>query len=126
VVYPAVERRLDLLDAGNSFLRDEDEPITVPADLVPPLPAGVDFVWQPEEVRRVWDEEGLGPVSLKGAGELDPLPSGQPFAFEAQKPALVARGLAEAETELNAFVRAGHRVVVAFAHRGEAMRQQNL
>src|SRR5207249_5216251 len=60
------------------------------------------------------------------SSDLDPLPSGQPFAFEAQRPALVARGLAEAENELAAFVRAGHRVVVAFPHRGEALRQQNL
>ncbi|HZC29427.1 MAG TPA: DEAD/DEAH box helicase, partial [Gaiellaceae bacterium] len=123
VVYPASERRADLSEPQ---LLDEDEPIPVPADLVPPLPAGADLVWEPDEVRRVWDEEGLEPVSLDGAAELDPLPSGQQFAFEAQKPALVARGLAEAENELAAFVRAGHRVVVAFAHRGEAMRQQNL
>src|SRR5207302_9637480 len=52
--------------------------------------------------------------------------AGQPFAFEAQRPALVARGLAEAENELGAFVRAGQRVVVAFPHLGEALRQQNL
>ncbi|HYY04033.1 MAG TPA: DEAD/DEAH box helicase, partial [Gaiellaceae bacterium] len=129
VVYPASERRLDLFDPSNSLLLGEPEDAnaaTVPDDLVPPLPGAVDFVWEPDEVRRVWEEEGLEPVSLDGVSELDPLPSGQRFAFEAQKPALVARGLAEAENELSAFVRAGHRVVVAFAHRGEAMRQQNL
>src|SRR5437763_418702 len=65
-------------------------------------------------------------LALARAAALDPLPSGQPFAFEAQRPALVARGLAEAENELAAFVRAGNRVVVAFPHRGEALRQQNL
>jgi transcription-repair coupling factor (superfamily II helicase) len=123
VVFPASERRADL---GETTLPDEDQLIPVPDDLVPPLPRGVDFVWEPDEVRRVWDEEGLEPIPLDGASELDPLPSGQRFAFEAQKPALVARGLAEAENELAAFVRAGHRVVVAFPHRGEAMRQQNL
>jgi transcription-repair coupling factor (superfamily II helicase) len=122
-IYPAVERRLDLLE---TTLADEDEPIPVPRDLVPPVPAGPDLVWQVDEVRSVWEEEGLEPVSLKGAARLDSLPAGQPFAFEAQKPALVARGLAEAENELNAFVRAGHRVVVAFPHLGEALRQQNL
>jgi transcription-repair coupling factor (superfamily II helicase) len=122
-IYPAVERRLDLLE---TTLADEDEPIPVPRDLVPPVPAGPDLVWQADEVRTVWEEEGLEPVSLKGAARLDSLPAGQPFAFEAQKPALVARGLAEAENELNAFVRAGHRVVVAFPHLGEALRQQNL
>src|SRR5213079_2351298 len=78
------------------------------------------------EVAAVWEEEGLDPVSLKRAALLDTLPAGQQFAFEAQRPALVARGLAEAENELNAFVRAGQRVVVAFPHLGEALRQRNL
>jgi transcription-repair coupling factor (superfamily II helicase) len=122
VIYPAAERRLDLVE---THLPDKGEPIPLPGDLVPPL-AGVDLVWQPDAVNAVWEEEGLEPISLNGAARLDPLPSGQPFAFEAQRPALVARGLAEAENELAAFVRAGHRVVVAFPHRGEAMRQQNL
>jgi transcription-repair coupling factor (superfamily II helicase) len=123
VIYPASERRTDRRE---TTLLDEGEQMPIPTDLVPPLPHGVDFVWERDEVERVWDEETLEPVSLDGASELDPLPAGQRFAFEAQKPALVARGLAEAENELAAFVRAGHRVVVAFPHRGEAMRQQNL
>jgi transcription-repair coupling factor (superfamily II helicase) len=115
IVYPAAERRLDLVDP------EEEKP-----QLVPVLPAGPDLVWLENEVRSVWEEEGLEPVSLKRAARLDTLPAGQPFAFEAQRPALVARGLAEAENELNAFVRAGNRVVVAFPHLGEALRQQNL
>ena len=90
------------------------------------LPGGPDLVWELGEVRQVWEEEGLAPVDLRGATELDQLPSGQPFSFEAQRPALAARGLSEAENELNAFVRAGHRVVVAFPHRGEALRTENL
>src|SRR5205823_4118570 len=65
-------------------------------------------------------------VPFGKAALLDSLPAGQPFAFEAQRPALVARGLAEAENELAAFVRSGQRVVVAFPHLGEALRQQNL
>src|SRR5438309_2788047 len=123
VIYPAAERRLDLTAPE---LLGEDEPIPIPTDLVRALPQPVDLVWQRDEVRAVWEEEGLDPVSLGRAAELDPLPQRQPFAFEAQRPALVARGLAEAENELAAFVRAGHRVVVAFPHRGEALRQQNL
>jgi transcription-repair coupling factor (superfamily II helicase) len=115
VVYPAAERRLDLVDP------EQEAP-----ELVPVLPAGPDLVWLEDEVRTVWQEEGFEPVRLKGAARLDTLPAGQPFAFEAQRPALVARGLAEAENELNAFVRAGNRVVVAFPHLGEALRQQNL
>jgi transcription-repair coupling factor (superfamily II helicase) len=123
VIYPAAERRLDLTDP---MLLDEDDPIPVPADLVLPLPAGPDLVWSLDEVRQVWEEEGLEPVPVERAARLDALPAGQPFAFEAQKPALAARGLSEAENELAAFVRAGHRVVVSFPHLGEAMRQQNL
>ncbi|MFL5951693.1 MAG: transcription-repair coupling factor [Gaiellaceae bacterium] len=122
-IYPAAERRLDLVE---TTLADDDEPIPVPKDLVLPIPAGADLVWEADEVRAVWEEEGLEPVSLSRAARLDQLPANQPFAFEAQRPALVARGLAEAENELNAFVRAGNRVVVAFPHLGEALRQQNL
>jgi transcription-repair coupling factor (superfamily II helicase) len=122
VVYPAAERRLDLLETTLS----DDESIAIPTDLVLPVPEGPDLVWQADEVRTVWEEEGLHPVPFKRAALLDPLPAGQPFAFEAQRPALVARGLAEAENELAAFVRAGQRVVVAFPHLGEALRQQNL
>ena len=122
-MYPAVERRLDLLEPN---LADDDAPIPVPQDLVRPVPAGPDLVWQADEVRAVWEEEGLEPVPFRKAALLDSLPAGQAFAFEAQKPALVARGLAEAENELAAFVRAGQRVVVAFPHLGEALRQQNL
>jgi transcription-repair coupling factor (superfamily II helicase) len=143
VIYAAAERRLDLVDVT---LSDESEGLSlrgdsphegtvpregqslgpVPKDLVLPLPQPVDLVWQVDEVRAVWEEEDLQPVALDNAAELDPLPQRQQFAFEAQRPALVARGLAEAENELAAFVRAGHRVLVAFPHRGEALRQQNL
>src|SRR5919197_5313669 len=100
VVYPAAERRLELTDP---VLGGEDEAIPIPADLVLPLPEGPDLVWSADEVRQVWEEENLEPVPLDRAARLDALPAGQPFAFEAQKPALVARGLAEAENELAAF-----------------------
>jgi transcription-repair coupling factor (superfamily II helicase) len=122
-VYPAAERRLDLVEPT---LRDEEDAPNVPRDLVLPISGGPDLVWEIDEVRSVWEEEGLEPVALGRAARLDQVPAGQQFAFEAQKPALVARGLAEAENELNAFVRAGLRVVVAFPHPGEALRQQNL
>jgi transcription-repair coupling factor (superfamily II helicase) len=123
-VYPAAERRLDVVQVEHvAEPRLRELP---PAELVPVLDRAPDLVWQPDEVRRVWDEEGLTPVDLAGSAELDPFPQGQPFAFEAQRPAIAARGLSEAENELAAFVRAGQRVVVAFAHRGEALRQENL
>jgi transcription-repair coupling factor (superfamily II helicase) len=123
VIYPAAERRADL---AAPTLRDDDAPAQIPEDLVPPLNGPPDLVWQPEQVRELWAEEGLPPQPLDGAAELDPFPTGQPVSFEAQRPAIAARGLAEAEQELGALVRAGLRVVVAFAHRGEALRNQNM
>ena len=124
VVYPAAERRLDLVDTDLG--RDEEEEPKLPADLVPAVDRAPDIVWQADDVRRVWEEEGLTPLSLEGATELDLFPRSQPHAFEAQRPAISARGLAEAENELAALVRAGNRVVVTFAHRGEAERQAAL
>jgi transcription-repair coupling factor (superfamily II helicase) len=123
VLYPAVERRLDLVEDWHG---EEGEVRPVPDDLVPPLDRPPDFVFQPDEVRRVWADEFLATVSLEGTTELDPFPQGQEIAFEAQRPAIAARGLAEAETELQALVRNGQRVVVAFPHRGEALRTQNM
>src|SRR5690349_17043080 len=127
-LYPAAERLLDLVEPE---LPDDEQAgettVQVPGDLVPPLSRPPDFVFQPDDVRRVWEEDGLlDPPSLSGSTELDPFPQAQPFAFEAQRPAIAARGLAEAESELAALVRSGQRVVVAFPHRGEALRTQNL
>ena len=124
VVHPAAERRADRveLDLGP----DEDERPRAPADLVPAVDRLPDLVWQPDEIARVLEEEGLPELSLEGAGRLDPFPRSQPHAFEAQRPAIAARGLAEAENELAGFVRSGNRVVVGFAHRGEAERQASL
>ena len=93
---------------------------------MPPLERTPDFVYQPDEVRRVWAEQYRPAVALDGATELDPFPQGQPFAFEAQRPAIASRGLSEAEVELASFVRGGQRVVVAFPHRGEALRTQGM
>jgi transcription-repair coupling factor (superfamily II helicase) len=112
-IFPAAERRADLPDAVG------DESVTGE------LAATTDLVWRPAEVRELWrDELGLD-LEVSGAA-LDPLPSGQSLAFEAQRPALAARGLAEAERELNGLVRSGLRVVVSFPHRGDALRTQRL
>ena len=127
IVHPAVERRADLLDVDLGPEEDDGQAVVeIPADLVPPVDRAPDLVWQPDDVRRVAEEEGLAPIALDGATELDPFPQAQPHAFEAQRPAIAARGLAEAENELAGFVRSGNRVVVAFAHRGEAERQAAL
>jgi transcription-repair coupling factor (superfamily II helicase) len=127
-LYPAAERRRDLVEpelAGEEG--DGEATVEMPDDLLPPLDRPPDFVFQPDDVRRVWEEDGLlDPPSLAASTELDPFPQAQPFAFEAQRPAIAARGLAEAESELAALLRSGQRVVVAFPHRGEALRTQNL
>src|SRR5437764_8842420 len=82
-IYPATERRLDLVEP---VLVDDDEPVPIPRDLVSALPRGIDLVWEPDDVRRLWEEEGLDAVSLRGAAQLSTLPAGQAFAFEAQRP----------------------------------------
>jgi transcription-repair coupling factor (superfamily II helicase) len=121
VVYPAAERRVDSVEPALAG----DSPVG-PDDLVPPL-SGCDAVWQHDEVRGAWQEELGGLVELAGPVRLlDPLPAGQRHTFEAQRPAVAARGLAEAESDLAGFVRAGNRVVVTFAHRGEALRTKAL
>ena len=124
VVQPAAERLATETDP--ELERDEDEAPSRPTDLVTAFDRSPDFVWEPNEVARVWEEERLESASLDGVTELDPFPHGQAHAFEAQRPAIAARGIAEAENELAAFVRRGNRVVVAFPHAGEALRQRAL
>ncbi len=118
VIQPAAER------LWGSLEEEKD----LPADLVPILDRPPDLVWQPDDVRQVWEEEGVTPglCPLDTVAELDPLPQGQQFSFDAQRPALSARGLAEAENELGGLLRQGLDVVVAFAHRGEAERTRHL
>jgi transcription-repair coupling factor (superfamily II helicase) len=123
-VYPAAERRLDAVEPA---LRDDEDggPPPAPGDLVAPLPAP-DLVWHAEDAaEEVRDELGSA-LGLAGALRLSQLPAGQRHAFEAQRPAVAARGLAEAERDLLGYVRSGSRVVVAFAHRGEALRTKAL
>jgi transcription-repair coupling factor (superfamily II helicase) len=122
VVHPAAERRADAVE---SWLGDEDDVPPVPRDLVAPLPPP-ELVWQAGDARQaVRDELGMD-LGLGGAVDLSQLPAGQRYSFEAQRPAVAARGLAEAERDLEAYIRGGNRVVVAFAHRGEALRTQRL
>jgi transcription-repair coupling factor (superfamily II helicase) len=124
VIQPAAERRRDLVEPT---LPDDDGAAPAPpGDLVPVVDRAPDLVWHPDEVRQVWEEEEVAPPSLAGAAELDSLPQGQPFSFDAQRPALSARGLSEAEGELGGLLRQGLDVVVAFSHRGEAERQRQL
>ncbi|HEX4747737.1 MAG TPA: transcription-repair coupling factor [Gaiellaceae bacterium] len=113
-IYPARERAQRRAD-------DEERP-----ELVPILDGAPDLVWQIDDVVSAWDEEGLAHPPVDGAARLDSLPRSQPHVFEAQRPALTARGLAEAENELASMLRQGRRVVVAFPHAGEALRTERL
>jgi transcription-repair coupling factor (superfamily II helicase) len=126
-IYPAAERRRELVEIDLGPDEDEEEEtFTAPDDLVAAFDRTPDIVWSPDEVRAVWAEEGLTPIDLEGASEFSQLPQSQPFSFDAQRPALAARGLSEAENELNGLLRQDLDVVVAFPHRGEALRQQQL
>jgi transcription-repair coupling factor (superfamily II helicase) len=113
-IYPARERVV-----GSGL--DGDDTARVPL-----LHARPDLVWQIDDVVSLWEEEGLEPPSLDGTARLDALPRSQPHVFEAQRPAIAARGLAEAENELAGMVRQGRRVVVTFPHQGEALRTQRM
>ena len=119
VIYPAGERLRERSEL-------ETDPSEALADRVPLLERPPDVVWQVDDVRQLWEEESLAHQSLDGAAELEPLPRSQRHVFEAQRPAIAARGLAEAENELAGMVRQGRRVVVTFPHRGEALRTQRL
>src|SRR5947209_13269763 len=103
--------------------------------LVPELlAAGVILAWDPRQVatacqerledvslaqrdrRRGYLREEDAVAAVEGAHALEPHPTGQAFAFEGQRPALAARGAAEAETALRGMVRQGLRVLVTFPH----------
>jgi transcription-repair coupling factor (superfamily II helicase) len=113
-IYPARERL-----PGSGLEEGEGDGAVAPA-----LPAPPDLVWLVDEVRSTWDEHGLEHPALDGTARLDALPRSQPHVFEAQRPALAARGLAEAENELASLLRQGRRVLVTFPHQGEALRMQ--
>ncbi len=70
----------------------------------------------------------VGPDEIGGSLEerariwLSSIDQDQPFAFRAQSADVAARGLKEAEPELEKLARSGYRTVVAFARRGEGER----
>src|SRR4051794_31243488 len=74
-IFPAAERRLDLVEEWHG---EEGESRPVPDDLVDVLDRAPDFVFQPDEVRKVWAEDYTDELDLEGASELDPFPQSQP------------------------------------------------
>ncbi len=146
LIHPAAEAGRDL--EHTTWGRDEDEAgAEVPDGLVPlgpELVAGAAVLaWNPADLAAAVEgahaevAEWLRDPAARGRGYVQPeavadllesvpaleaMPLGQPFQFEAQLPALASTGIAEAENELRALVRAGYRVLVCFAHLGEARR----
>jgi transcription-repair coupling factor (superfamily II helicase) len=146
LIHPAAEAGRDL--EHTTWGRDEDEAgAEVPDGLVPlgpELVAGAAVLaWDPADLAAAVEgahaevAEWLRDPAARGRGYVQPeavadllesvpaleaMPLGQPFQFEAQLPALASTGIAEAENELRALVRAGYRVLVCFAHLGEARR----
>jgi transcription-repair coupling factor (superfamily II helicase) len=125
-IYPAGERLRELVEIDLGPDEGEELAPQAPEDLVPAFDRAPDIVWSPDEVHAAWEEQSLDPVAFDGVTTLTQLPQGQAFSFDAQRPALTARGLSEAENELNGLLRQELDVVVAFPHRGEALRQQAL
>ena len=89
-VYPAGERRRELVEIDLGPEEDAEQAIEAPADLVPPFDRPPDLVWSPEDVHALWEEEKLRGPDLAGTTELS-LPQGQPFSFDAQPGARSAR-----------------------------------
>src|SRR5882762_6984396 len=77
-VFPAGERRRELLEIDLGMEEGEEAFAHVPDDLVPPFDRAPDIVWSPDEVRAVWEEEKLRALPLDAVTELSPLPQGQP------------------------------------------------
>jgi transcription-repair coupling factor (superfamily II helicase) len=146
LIHPAAESTAsDPESAG--WGREEDDRPDVPQGLVPLAPelaaSAAVCAWNPAElaasVESAYAEasEHLRDAGLRARGyvaaaavtdliesvpALEEMPLGQPYQFEAQLPALASSGISEAENELRALVRAGYRVLVCFAHLGEARR----
>ena len=67
-------------------------------------------------------EEIISALDARVRIRLSSIDQDQPFAFRAQAADVAARGLKEAEPELEKLARSGYRTVVAFARRGEGER----
>src|SRR6478672_204995 len=69
-VYPAGERRRELIEIDLGMEEGEEAFADVPEDLVPPFDRAPDIVWSPDEVQSVWAEEKLRGPDISGATEL--------------------------------------------------------
>ena len=123
VVYPAAERRLDLQEPRLT----EEGDTAIPRDLVPPLDRAPDLVWEPEQVREVWAEEFEREALAEGRRRARPVPARAAVRLRGATARRSRRAVSRRpRPSWPAFVSAGNRVVVAFPHRGEALRTANL
>ena len=103
----------ELIVAGPLLLWDAPEVLAAGRERIAELHSGA---------RRAYlTADALGEI-VETAHRLDVLPAGQAVAFEGHPPALAARGLAEIERALAGLVRRDLRVVLSFAHAGDADR----
>src|SRR6266516_5808349 len=65
-IYPAAERRRELVEIDLGDEEGDQRPVGPPADLEPVFPQPPDLVWAPDDVRAVWEEEGCAAVDLTG------------------------------------------------------------
>ena len=116
-IYPAGERRGELVEVDARRRRGSVRPPGARSGRprAAARPRRPTSSGSPTRCARSGPRRVCAELSLDGATELDPLPQGQPFSFDAQRPALAARGLSEAENELGGLLRQGLDVVVAFA-----------
>ena len=121
-VYPAAERRPDLASRRSSTEAGEAPP--VPADLVPPLPAPRPRLAGRRGARRSVREE-LGADDSRSTARCRARPAPARASRSPSRPSGPRSPRAACRrprTTCWRFVRGGNRVVVTFAHRGEALR----
>ena len=92
--------------ASSRCLREDGEPPPLPDDLVRAAADARPRLAGGRGARRSCARSSARPWTSTGALRADPAPGGQPPRFEAQRPAVAARGLAEAERDLLGYVRA--------------------
>ncbi|HEY8626259.1 MAG TPA: transcription-repair coupling factor [Solirubrobacteraceae bacterium] len=96
-------------------------------DLAPALAdhwQDVTAAFHDEDAHRLYLAPGAvdSALELRARIRLSSIDQDQPFSFRAQAADIAARGLKEAEPELEKLARSGYRTVIAFASRGEGER----
>ena len=88
-IFPAAERRRELVEIDLGPDEGEERTLEAPPDLVQAFDRAPDIVWSPDEVQAVWSEDGLTPIALDGVTELTAAAAGP--AVLVRRPAARAR-----------------------------------